>query len=80
MHTTSTAKWLTCVPRVQKLCSSNPGPANSYTALQKRHCFNIMQVAVLPWCYDMEMDTANLLHALTLYGGTQWIKFGRTWI
>jgi len=56
------------VLRVRELCSLNPGLANSYTALQKRHRFNIMQVAVLPWCYDVKMGTTNLLHASTLYG------------
>jgi len=43
---------LTCV---QELCSSNPGLAKSYTALQKHHRFNIMQVAYVAlvlWCGD----------------------------
>jgi len=40
-------------------------PAKSYTALQTvRHRFNIYtQVAVLPWCSDADMGTANSLHA-----------------
>jgi len=27
-----------------------------------------MQVAMLPWRYDADMGTANLLHPLALYG------------
>jgi len=44
---------------------SNFGPAKSYTSLQMvRHRFNIYAwIAVLPWCYDVEMGTANLLYA-----------------
>jgi len=38
-----------------ELCSSNPGPPKSYTALQKRHRFNIYvssRVALVLWRRD----------------------------
>jgi len=35
----------------------------------QHHRFNIMQGAVLPWCYDAETGAANSLHASMLYGG-----------
>jgi len=42
-------------------------PAKSYTALQMVcHRFNIYagSCVALAWCYDVEMGTAKLLHAL----------------
>jgi len=42
IYATSTVERLTCVPRVQELCSSNHGLAKSYRALQKHYRFNIM--------------------------------------
>jgi len=52
---------LTRVPRVQEVWRSNPGPAKSYTALQ-RFTTASTQVAVLPWRYVAKMGTANSLH------------------
>jgi len=50
---------------VREVWSSNPVPAKSYTALQTvANASTLTQVAVLPWRYDAEMDTANSLHAL----------------
>jgi len=43
----------------------------SYTAVQTlRHYFNIntSTVAVMPWRYDAELGTANLLHASAKHG------------
>jgi len=61
------AERTTRVPRVREVWSLNPGPAKSYTPLQitVRCRFNIysMQVTVLSWRYDAEIDTANSLHA-----------------
>jgi len=60
---TSLAERLTRMPRVREVWSSKPGPAKSYTALQTVCASTPTQVAVLPWCYDTEMGTANSLHA-----------------
>jgi len=42
-------------------------------AQQRRY----MQVAVLPWCYDMDMGTANLLYASAKHGKYN-ERFGKT--
>jgi len=52
------------LPFILHFLVESPRPAKSYIALHRFATASIsMQVAVLPWRYVAEMDTANLLHA-----------------
>jgi len=59
------AELLTRVPRVREVENSNPKGRPNLTPRCKwlATASTSTQVAVLPWCYDAEMDTANSLHA-----------------
>jgi len=66
-NTASMAKQLMHVPHVQEEESLNSKGRPNLTKHCKRFTITStsMQVAVLPWCYDVEMGTANSLHAST---------------
>jgi len=63
--TASMAERLTCVPRVWEVESSFPNGRPNFKQRCKRFATasTSTQVVVLPWRYDAEMGTANLLHA-----------------
>jgi len=58
------------MPRVREVKSSFPKDQPNLTQSCKQFATasTYMQVALLPWRYDAEMGTANLLHASALYG------------
>jgi len=58
------------IPRVRKIASSNSKGRPNLTKRCKRFVSTStsIQVAVLPWRYNAEMGTANLLHASAWYG------------
>jgi len=57
------------VPRVREVWSSNPERLNlTQRYKQFTTASTATQVAVLPWCYDAEMATANSLHTSAYTG------------
>ena len=58
-----------CSSLKREVWGSNLGPIKSDTVLPTthRHCDISLKGAVLPGCNDMEMGTANSLHASAYY-------------
>jgi len=57
------------MPRVPEIWGSNPGPAKFDKRCKRFATVSTStQVAVLSWRYDVEIGTANSLHASAYYG------------